>query len=149
MVQQTANDQTRDRVRSLLLVAALLLAPVTTSALPAASLEPASLLLAEEPPRTISLPGNVIGVAPHLVDLTPTRSTTSLGQPTSAAHPSIRRRFYRSYRALAASRTLKRLDPTLSRASQLPEASSSILFVTGLAVLLARRRHSSVPAAGD
>jgi hypothetical protein len=149
VVQKTAKPQRRKRVSSLILTAALLLAPLTTWAISLPSHEPTSLFMNEEPPRIISLPGNVIGVAPHRVDLTPLQGAASRDDPTSAAHASIRRSFYRTYRALAASNTLKRLDPTVPGTSQLPEASSSILLMAGLAFLVTRRRQRSVPSASD
>ena len=126
--------------RGLILGVCLWLAPGQAAAisLPPPEL-PEPLLLIEDPPVLISIPGEVLGALPIALPIAaeaePPALTASLDLKTTAVS---RRSFYRSYRALASSSSLDPLVPGPSK--ELPEPATPLLFSVGLVFLASRRR---------
>ena len=125
--------------RGLILGACLSLAASHAAANSLPPGEPPEVLLIEDPPVLVSIPGELISALPPTlppaVAAEPPVLPTVLDLKTTAVN---RRSFYRSYRALASSSSLAPLAPGPSK--ELPEPATPLLFAVGLSLLASRRR---------
>ena len=100
---------------------------------------PPEVLLIEDPPVLISIPGETLSALPMTLPETETATLPTLAPTLDLKSAALdRRSFYRSYRALATSNRLDPMAPGPSK--ELPEPATSLLFAVGLALLARRPR---------